>query len=122
METAGKERGGWFAGHFLTAENLLKSDQIEVKWAELTIGTNDKNATLNIKSNTLCILVSGTFLVDFGKHKVLLERRGDYVFWIPEVAHTWSAVFDTVIMTIRWPSLPHDQRLLSDQQSAGFAL
>mmetsp|Transcript_20299 Transcript_20299/g.81842 ORF Transcript_20299/g.81842 Transcript_20299/m.81842 type:complete len:88 (-) Transcript_20299:2009-2272(-) len=70
METAGKERGGWFAGHFLTAENLLKSDQIEVKWAELTIGTNDKNATLNIKSNTLCILVSGTFLVDFGKHKV----------------------------------------------------
>ncbi|KAJ8908737.1 hypothetical protein NDN08_005442 [Rhodosorus marinus] len=118
----GKERGGWFAGHFVNAENLLKTDRVEVKWAELTIGTNDKHATLNIKSDTLCILISGTFLVDFGKQKVLLERRGDYVFWIPEVAHAWSAVSDAVILTIRWPSLPHDQRLLSDPQSAGFAL
>jgi len=118
----GKERGGWFAGHFVNAENLLKTDRIEVKWAELTIGTHDKNATFNIKSDTLCILVSGRFLIDFGKQKVLLKRRGDYVFWIPEVAHTWSAVADTVILTIRWPSLPHDQRLLSDPQTAGFAL
>jgi quercetin dioxygenase-like cupin family protein len=37
---------------------------------------------------------------------VLLEREGDYVMWGAGVDHTWRAEEDSIVITIRWPSLP----------------
>jgi quercetin dioxygenase-like cupin family protein len=36
---------------------------------------------------------------------VLLERQGDYVVWGPGVDHSWRAEEESVVLTVRWPSV-----------------
>ena len=44
----------------------------------------------------------------FRELEVLLTREGDYVLWEPGEPHYWVAEEDTLIFTVRWPSLPGD--------------
>jgi quercetin dioxygenase-like cupin family protein len=37
---------------------------------------------------------------------VVLTRPGDYVLWGPGVDHSWLAEQESVVVTVRWPSLP----------------
>jgi hypothetical protein len=32
-------------------------------------------------------------------------ESGDYVVWAPGVSHTYRAEVDSVVITVRWPSL-----------------
>lgn len=54
----------------------------------------------------MVILVSGRFYVNLTVGKVLLERQGDYAVWGPGIDHSWKAEDDSVVITVRWPSLP----------------
>ena len=37
---------------------------------------------------------------------VVLAERGDYVVWGPGVDHSWCAEEESVVLTVRWPSIP----------------
>ncbi|MET9017469.1 signal peptidase I, partial [Streptomyces olivaceoviridis] len=37
---------------------------------------------------------------------VLLEEQGDYVVWGRGVDHSWFAEEESVVLTVRWPSVP----------------
>ena len=50
------------------------------------------------------------FAARAGLRTVLLEREGDYALWPPGVAHDWLAEEASVVVTVRWPSLPGDSR------------
>ncbi|WP_374005171.1 hypothetical protein [Streptomyces ipomoeae] len=36
----------------------------------------------------------------------MLERQGDYVVWGRGVDHSWVAEEESVVLTVRWPSVP----------------
>jgi quercetin dioxygenase-like cupin family protein len=60
------------------------------------------------EATTLSILVKGRFRLQFPEQEILLSREGDYALWLPGVPHYWSAEEDSVIVTVRWPSLSGD--------------
>jgi hypothetical protein len=108
------EFSAWFVGGFLDGEAGLRcSNDVEIKWGEHVAGEEKRLAGTNRTATSLALLVSGSFLVQFPKdgREILLDNRGDYVLYGPGVPHTWRAVRDSVVLTIRWPSLPDDQEL-----------
>lgn len=54
----------------------------------------------------LLVLISGRFRMEFPGRSVLLEEQGDYVVWGQGVDHSWTAEDDSVVLTLRWPSVP----------------
>ncbi|MEV5409757.1 hypothetical protein AB0K60_13080 [Thermopolyspora sp. NPDC052614] len=56
--------------------------------------------------SALLALVGGRFRMEFRGHDVVPERQGDYVVWGPGVDHSWTAEDNSVVMTVRWPSIP----------------
>jgi quercetin dioxygenase-like cupin family protein len=54
----------------------------------------------------MVILVSGRFCVNLTVGSVRLERQGDYAVWGPGIDRSWKAEDDSVVITVRWPSLP----------------
>jgi hypothetical protein len=53
----------------------------------------------------MIILVSGRFRIELPSRSVLLAEQGDYVVF-NGVDHSWRAEEDSVILGVRWPSVP----------------
>jgi len=105
----GASRGGWFAGNFITPEDDARSTSaLEVKWGIHKAGDCRTQWAVNAAATTLSILVKGRFRLQFPEQEILLSREGDYALWLPGVPHYWSAEEDSVIVTVRWPSLSGD--------------
>ncbi len=105
-------RRGWFVGHFTGPQaGLAYTRDVEIKWGVHPAGESKTSTAANRSATTLSILVSGAFRVVFPEDglEVNLVDPGDYVVWAPGVAHTWQALKETTILTVRWPSLPDDQ-------------
>ena len=79
-----------------------------MQWANLPAGTKRAEWGYNVQAHTLAILVRGQFHLYFHEREVLLTREGDYVLWETGGPHYWEAERDTLIFTVRWPSLPGD--------------
>lgn len=54
---------------------------------------------------TVLMLVSGRFEIELDRISHMLRESGDYATWGPGVSHIWEAHEDTVIITVRWPSV-----------------
>ena len=54
----------------------------------------------------LLVLISGCFHMEFPERTVVLDKQGDYVVWPRGVDHSWYAAEDSVVLTVRWPSVP----------------
>lgn len=104
-----KEFPGWFVGQFIPIEaGLRHTDGVEVKWGIHSAGEEKLRAKTNQASNTLTILISGSFLVKFPTlgAEVRLVRPGDYVLSKPDTDYKWYALSQSVVLTVRWPSIP----------------
>jgi quercetin dioxygenase-like cupin family protein len=100
-----RETRGWLLGHFIDpSQGILSSKDVEVKWGIHAPGETRAQWTADDQRTTLIILVSGHFRVDLTTTSVTLEKQGDYAIWGPGIDHTWEAISETVIMTVRWPS------------------
>jgi quercetin dioxygenase-like cupin family protein len=99
---------GWLVGHFIDPEKgeVRKTNNLEVKWGIHPAGDQRKEWTEAEDRSTLVILVSGTFRVDLSVKSVTLTRQGDYLTWGPGIEHSWQAEEDSVVITVRWPSIP----------------
>ena len=105
----GASRGGWFSGHFITPVDDPRSISIlEVKWGVHKAGDCRTEWAVNTEATTLSILVKGRFRLQFPEQEILLSCEGDYALWLPGVSHYWSALEDSTIVTVRWPSLSGD--------------
>jgi quercetin dioxygenase-like cupin family protein len=65
------------------------------------------------RATTLVILISGRFRIRFSNEpgdEVVLVEQGNYVIWGAGIDHTWGAEEDSVVLTIRWPSLTDRSR------------
>ncbi|MGG8407279.1 signal peptidase I [Streptomyces sp. 12297] len=97
---------GWLLGHFKEAGDPRHSADVEIKWGVHPRGDRRARWVRGEARTTLQVLVSGRFRVELPGRSVVLARRGDYVVWGRGVDHSWCAEEDSVVLTVRWPSVP----------------
>lgn len=105
-QTEANERRGWFLGNFIPpGDDPRSTAAVEVKWGIHAAGEGRSHWAEPSAATTLSVLISGRFRVQFPEREVILAAQGDYVLWPPGVAHSWQAEADSVIVTVRWPSI-----------------
>lgn len=106
---AGKDAAldrGWILGHFKDVGDPRHSEAVEIKWGVHPPGDERAEWVRGEERTALLVLVSGRFRVELPGRSVLLERQGDYVVWGRGVDHSWVAEEESVVLTVRWPSVP----------------
>lgn len=99
---------GWLLGHFMPDGDARRSDDVEIKWGVHPEGETRQEWAADSARTTLSVLISGQFRIDFPDRAVVLAAQGDYVLY-RGVGHTWHAERASVVIVIRWPSLPGDR-------------
>ncbi|TDB79994.1 MULTISPECIES: signal peptidase I [unclassified Micromonospora] len=102
----GAAEGGWLLGHFRPADDPRHSTEVEVKWGVHPPGQARSQWATGERRTALLVLVRGRFRVEFRDRTVVLAEPGDYVLWGRGVDHTWYAERESVLLTVRWPSVP----------------
>ena len=107
-------RRGWFIGHFFAPESGLRhQSELEVKWGQHRRGERRAGFSKSRCGATIAVLVSGSFRVemklDDRREKIHLRNAGDYLVIGPEVPHSWEALEDSLVISIRFPSVPASQ-------------
>lgn len=97
---------GWLLGHFKPAGDPRHSADVEIKWGVHPPGDERAQWVSGEERTALLILISGRFRVELPGRSVLLAKQGDYVVWGHGVDHSWRAEEASVVMTVRWPSVP----------------
>jgi hypothetical protein len=106
---------GWFVGQFVPAEfGLRRQTDVELKWGIHPDGEKRSQPWAHGNAATISVLIEGclkvTFHLDGGRRDVALRTRGDYVVFGPEVVHSWEAVGDTIVLSVRFPSVEVESR------------
>jgi quercetin dioxygenase-like cupin family protein len=102
---------GWFVGQFVAAElGLRHQTGVELKWGFHPDGEKRVHPWAQGHGTTIAILIRGALRVEFhsdtaSPQSIMMEREGDYVIYGPEVVHSWEAVGDTLVLTVRFPSV-----------------
>ncbi|MFH8257705.1 signal peptidase I [Streptomyces roseolus] len=97
---------GWLLGHFKDPSDPRHSEAVEIKWGVHPEGDERAGWVRGEERTALLVLVRGCFLVELPGRTVRLEREGDYVVWGRGVDHSWFAEKESVVLTVRWPSVP----------------
>ncbi|MGW0773161.1 signal peptidase I [Streptomyces sp. NPDC002835] len=106
---AGKDAAldhGWLLGHFKDAGDPRHSEAVEIKWGVHPPGEERARWVSGERRTALLVLISGRFRVRLPGRDVLLTEQGDYVVWGRGVDHSWLAEEESVVLTVRWPSVP----------------
>jgi hypothetical protein len=104
-DTDTAETRGWLLGHFRPGGDARRSDDVEVKWAVHAQGEQRAAWVEGERRSTLVLLVSGRFRIELPGREVVLAKQGDYVVF-HGVGHSWYAEEPSVVVVIRWPSIP----------------
>ena len=96
---------GWLLGHFKPVDDARHSDDVEIRWAIHPRGDRRARWVAGEKRSALLLLISGRFRVELPGRSVLLARQGDYVVF-HGVSHFWQAEEASVVLAVRWPSVP----------------
>ena len=110
---------GWFIGQFVPAElGLRRQTAVELKWGIHPDGEKRAQPWANQNGTTVSVLIEGglklTFHIDDLPQEVTLRTKGDYVIFGPEVVHAWEAVGDTIVLSVRFPSVEVGERRFDD--------
>lgn len=97
---------GWLLGHFKPPGDPRHSTDVEIKWGRHPKGDRRAQWVGGEQRTALLMLISGRFHVELPDRTVVLAEAGDYVLWGPGVDHSWLAEEASVVVTVRWPSLP----------------
>jgi len=107
-------KNGWFVGHFAPHDfGLIRQESVEIKWAHHPKGDRRPSFGQWPKATTIAILVSGHFITRVrlpdGLHEILLRDPGDYIAFGPGVDHSWEAVEESLVITVRFPSIDRER-------------
>ncbi|POX58767.1 signal peptidase I [Streptomyces sp. Ru62] len=97
---------GWLLGHFKDASDPRHSEDVEIKWGVHPRGDERAQWVTGEERTALLVLISGRFRVELPGRSVVLAQQGDYVVWGRGVDHSWFAEEESVVLTVRWPSVP----------------
>jgi hypothetical protein len=103
---ASRNTRGWLLGHFMPgADNPLRSDDVELKWFAHPAGDTRPEWAPGNPVRTLNVLIRGRFVLLFPEREVTLANEGDYVLFGPDVPHSFRSLEDSLVLTVRWPSI-----------------
>lgn len=106
---AGKDAAldrGWILGHFKDVGDPRHSEDVEIKWGVHPVGDHRAQWATGEVRTALLVLISGRFRVELPDGGVTLSEQGDYIVWGKGVDHSWYAEEESVVLTVRWPSVP----------------
>lgn len=108
LEKKVESHNGWVIGYFIEKTSPLHSEDIEVKYHIAKKGEENESKSVASRSRSLTILVRGKFRIHFPKQGLtyVLEKEGDFIFWDPFIEHGWDVLEDSVLITVRWSSIP----------------
>ncbi len=100
----------WFVGQFVPAEQGLRHQiDVELKWGMHKDGEMRSHPWANGNATTISVLIQGALHVTFDvggtPQVVTLRTEGDYVIFGPAAVHSWEAVGDTIVLSVRFPSI-----------------
>lgn len=95
---------GWLVGHFIP-DGIRRQESVEIKWGTSQKGNARANWAPAGEQTALLVLISGRFRLDTPDQSFTLQHEGDYCMWGPGTEHSWEALEDCVMLTVRWPSL-----------------
>jgi len=106
---------GWFIGQFIPAElGLRRQTAVELKWGIHPDGERRAGPWASQNGATISVLIEGslklTFHIGDSQQEVILRTKGDYVIFGPEVVHSWEAIGDTIVLSVRFPSVEVGER------------
>jgi len=112
-------RGGWFIGQFVPAElGLRRQTEVELKWGVHPDGERRAQPWASRNGVTISVLIEGSLKLTFhtgdSQEEVILRTKGDYVMFGPEVVHSWEAIGDTIVLSVRFPSVEAGERRLAN--------
>jgi hypothetical protein len=96
---------GWLLGHFKPAGDVRHSDDVEIKWGLHQPGDRRAQWVSGERRTAMLMLISGRFRVELPDRDVLLAKQGDYVVF-HGIGHSWQAEEESVVLAVRWPSVP----------------
>lgn len=97
---------GWLLGHFKEESDPRHSEDVEIKWGIHPAGDERAEWVRGERRTALLVLIGGRFRMEFPGRSVTLCEQGDYVVWERGVDHSWFAEEESVVLTVRWPSVP----------------
>jgi hypothetical protein len=118
----GGDFGGWFVGNLagwnrsggtnipVRQFGYRQTKTVEIKWGVHSRGEVRPGGWSGLSEGySISLLVRGVFKLTFGDpvnpeiwQELRLEHEGDYILWGPGIAHTWQALADSVVLTVRW--------------------
>lgn len=102
----GADRRGWIVGHFIDdPPGVRTTKDVEIKWSTHKAGESRDSWVTGEFRTTFVVLVSGRFRVELDNESIVLEDQGDFLMWEAGVDHIWHAEEDSVLVTVRWPSV-----------------
>jgi len=101
---------GWFIGQFVPPElGLRHQTDLEMKWGMHPDGDKRVRPWAHGRATTISVLIRGKLIVSFhatdGAQTATLATEGDYLVYRPDVVHSWEAVGETLVLSIRFPSV-----------------
>ncbi len=107
-------RRGWFIGQFFPAESgMCSQSTLEVKWGQHPKGDRRPSFAASRFGGTISLLISGRFLlkliVDGETREILLSTPGDYTAFGAGIPHSWEALEESLVISIRFPSIEGNQ-------------
>jgi quercetin dioxygenase-like cupin family protein len=101
---------GWFVGQFVPAElGLRHQTDVEVKWGIHPDGEVRTHAWASEHATTISVLIRGSLRVTFDVGEtpeiVTLAKEGDYIIFAPGTVHSWEAIGETIVLSVRFPSV-----------------
>lgn len=97
---------GWLLGHFKDADDPRHSEAVEIKWGVHPRGDTRAQWVRGEQRTALLVLITGRFRVQLPDRDIVLEQQGDYIVWGHGTDHSWVAEEESVVLTVRWPSVP----------------
>jgi hypothetical protein len=111
VAVASRDTRGWFLGHFMPGDdNPLRTSELELKWFTHAKGETRGEWAPGNPVKTLNILMRGRFVLLFPDREVALEKEGDFVLFGPDVAHSFRSEEESLVLTVRWPSLAPERK------------
>ena len=107
---------GWAAGHM--AKGALLNNEVGVKWAFQPKGDAGIQWRTCKTATTLSVLISGKFKMVFRENEnapektIIFSEPGSYAIFGPGIQHWSEALEDSWFLTIRWPSLEQDCKVI----------
>jgi hypothetical protein len=101
---------GWFIGQFVPPElGLRHQTAVEVKWGIHPDGEVRARPWASGHAITVSVLIRGslrlTFFIGETPKILTLQKEGDYVVFAPDAVHSWEAIGDTIVLSVRFPSV-----------------